>query len=108
MTLAAKKRGPSGEHAAVKAYRAKLDSISEIEAPGGQLDRLGQRIDAQLARLKSDRPKDPRREDDAEVPVDVVDIHEEPTLRVLPPSSPDPVSFGDEEPDPFPQPRKKK
>lgn len=109
MSEPARKRGASGEHPAVKAYRAKLESISEITAPGGDLDRLGTRIEKQLARLKSDRPHDPRREDDADVPVDVIDLHDRPTARVLPdaPSTPDPELFG-EEADPFPSPEKTK
>jgi hypothetical protein len=57
----------SGEHPEVKAYRAKLDSIRENQLP--ELEALNER----LARLTDPGPTDPRREEDGEIPVDVVE-----------------------------------
>jgi len=48
-------RSPSGQHPAVKAYRAKLESVAE----GGEFDRLDREFEKFLADVKSDPP--PRR-----------------------------------------------
>jgi len=63
-------RRASGEHPSVRGFREKMDSLDE-----GALTEL-QSINARLEALKkrSDRPAaDPQREDDSEVPVDVVE-----------------------------------
>lgn len=66
-------KGGSGEHPAVKAYRDKLESISEHVSP--ELQNILER--AEKLKTKSDKPpKDPRREDDDAVPVDVVELEE--------------------------------
>lgn len=62
-------KGGSGEHPAVIAFRAKMDSIQEHTIPAAE--ELAARVERLKA--KSDRPPpDPRREDDEEIPVDVV------------------------------------
>ncbi len=66
-------KGSSGEHPAVIAFREKMDSIQEHSVPACE------ELAARVGRLKgkSDPPaKDARREDDDEVPVDVVEIQE--------------------------------
>ncbi len=68
-------RTKSGQHPSIRAFRDKLDSINEGTFP------LVEELNAKLNRIKakSDPPKrqDPRREDDQEVPVDVVELEEE-------------------------------
>ncbi len=66
------KKGSSGEHPAVVAFRDKMESIREHQLP--ELEALNER----LLKLTTPVPKgdghpDPRREDDGEVPVDVVE-----------------------------------
>ena len=73
----------SGKHAieASKAFRAKLESIQEGTLP--ILEELNARID-RLARSEPP-PVDPRREEQGEVPVDVVALPDEAeTVRQLP------------------------
>lgn len=62
----------SGEHEAVKAFREKLESIRENQLP--ELEALNER----LLKLTTPVPKgdghpDPRREEDGEIPVDIVE-----------------------------------
>jgi hypothetical protein len=63
----------SGEHPAVLAFRAKLDSIQDHTVPAAE------ELAAQAVALreKSDRPPIERRDGDSEPPVDVVDLTEE-------------------------------
>lgn len=68
-------KGGSGEHPAVVAFRAKMDSIQEHTLPAAK--ELAERVETLKA--KSDRPPaDERREDDQEVPVDIVELPPEP------------------------------
>ncbi len=81
--MSVKKESGSGEHAAVKAYRQKLDSIQDHTLP--ELEKLNARIDAIVS--KSDRPSrhDERRDGDEAPPVDVVfEIEEDPFPSVPP------------------------
>lgn len=75
------KRTTSGEHAAVKAFREKLESIQE-----GTLEHLRD-LNRKLEEELEGRParKDPRREDDEEPPVDKVEF---PTIPVPPEKKP--------------------
>lgn len=67
MSAATSRRPSSGEHPAVIAFRRKLDSIAEHDVP--VVEELRERAE----RLKSDRPpRDERREDSGEIPIDVV------------------------------------
>lgn len=66
------KPGHSGEHPEVQAFREKMESIRENQLP--ELEALNER----LLKLTTPVPKgdghpDPRREDDGEIPVDVVE-----------------------------------
>lgn len=69
---------PSGEHPAVKALRAKFDSIDGATLPLAK--RLNARIDRARKRASDKPARDPRREPDEderkdeEIPVDVVDV----------------------------------
>jgi hypothetical protein len=61
------KRTASGNHAAVKAFRAKLASIED-----GTLENwreLGRELDAQI-----EARKDPRRDGDSDPPIDIIDL----------------------------------
>lgn len=69
------KPSSSGEHPAVKQFRDKMESIRENQLP--ELEALNER----LLRLtvpvpKGDGHPDARREDDGEIPVDVVETPE--------------------------------
>jgi len=74
----------SGEHKAVRDYRAKLDSLELTQLP--ELVAARQRLE-KLAQDRTDeedgpptpkvKRKDARREDDASIPPDVVDIKPE-------------------------------
>lgn len=75
-----KRTGSSGEHAAVKGYRAKLDSIAESTLPA--LRDLNARIDA--LRSKSDSPEaDPTA--DREGPPTPVPTEAKPKRPFIPP-----------------------
>ncbi len=67
------RKGCSGEHPIVIAFREKMDSIQEHTIPAAE--ELAARIER--LREKSDPPPaDPRRDGDEEPPVDIVEIEE--------------------------------
>ncbi len=63
----------SGEHPIVIAFREKMDSIQDHTLPAAE--ECAAR--AEKLKAKSDRPPDPRRDGDDEVPIDVVEVNEE-------------------------------
>lgn len=87
-------KGSSGEHPAVKMFRAKMESISEHTMP--MLQDLNAKLDDEIAQAKSKPPialdseqqldddadtpvvKDPRRDGDSDPPVDVVEQEKKP------------------------------
>lgn len=88
MTAEPKKRPPkppttgSGEHEAVRAVRDKLDSIQDTTIP--KLEAVNERLDKIASGSSRPPNKDPRREDDGPIPVDVVDLEEEPETKKEP------------------------
>jgi hypothetical protein len=75
------RRTKSGESAAVRTFRDKIDSIQEGTFPA--LEELNRQ--AEELKAKSEPPKDPRRDGDEEIPVDVV---EETDLEAPTPKTP--------------------
>ena len=67
-------RKKSGEHPAVKGFRKKFDSIQETTIP--LIKQLNERI-ARNKKSSAPPERDPRREDDEAVPVDVVQLDED-------------------------------
>lgn len=88
--MAAAKKTRSGEHPEVKAMKAEMRSIrNEL---GGRINRLNERLQTEVAKIKSDAPVDPRRESDDPIPVDIVRIPRAPLPsnadEELPPEAP--------------------
>ncbi len=69
-----KPKGGSGEHPAVKAFRAKLDSVEDTTLEA--LKDLNRQLDEEIKAHPSSRPpkKDDRRDGDSEPPVDLVEL----------------------------------
>jgi hypothetical protein len=65
-----RKSGSSGEHPAVVEFRRKLESIAEHTIPA--VEELIEKIEKADESTRPPPKKDPRREDDEEIPVDVV------------------------------------
>ena len=66
------KRTSSGKHEAVRAFRKKLESVQDGTLE--ELLQLNRQLDVELER------KDPRRDGDEEIPVDIVDLDPEEKL----------------------------
>lgn len=70
------RRTKSGESAAVKDFRARLDSIAEGTFPA--LEELNRQAEELRESVVPPKPKnDPRREDEGEPPIDVVETQNE-------------------------------
>jgi len=89
---ALKIKGSSGQHPAVRAFRKKFDSIQGstltlVEDMNARITKIKERT---VDHRREEAPPDSRREEDGEVPVDVIDLDE---LEI--------------QPDPFPSDRTK-
>jgi hypothetical protein len=72
-----KPRASSDQHVAVKDFRRKLESLADGALES--LRDLNRKLDAEIDKRRSSKPpRDARREDDGEVPTDVVELKEEP------------------------------
>jgi len=77
MSALKKIKGSSGQHPAVRAFRKKFESIQ------GSTLSLVEDMNARITKIKEqsvdarrEKSSDPRREDEGEIPVDIIDLDE--------------------------------